>query len=143
MADHGTSAKAGRVLFLIIGACALLVAGWQGWRTMTFLASAQRAPGMIAPDVPGSNATQAGGHPMVEFHAADGRALRYRQNGFAPTRIGTPVTVLFQAADPVGTATLDGFLSLWTPMLLPLIMGLGFIGVTALNAEIGLRPGRW
>ena len=143
MAGDRASGGMGKVIFLVIGVCALLVAGWQGWRTASFLHSAQKAPGVITPDVAGSNATQSGGHPMVEFHAADGRALRYRQNGFAPTRIGTPVTVLYQASDPVGTATLDGFLSLWTPVLLPLVMGLGFIGLTAIGAEIGVRPGRW
>ena len=51
--------------------------------------------------------------------------------------------MLYLASDPVGTATLDGFLSLWTPVLLPLVMGLGFIGLTAMGAEIGVRPGRW
>ncbi len=143
MAGDGASGRTGKVIFLVIGVSALLVAAWQGWRTLSFIGSAQRTPGVVAPDVPGSNATQAGGHPMVEFHVADGRTVRHRQNGFAPTRIGTPVTVLYQASDPVGTATLDGFLSLWTPVLLPLVMGLGFIGLIAVGAEIGVRPGRW
>ena len=143
MTDTGArGSRAGAMIFLVIGVGALLVAAWQGWRTWSFIASAQSTPGVIAPDVPGSHEVVAGGHPMVEFHTPDGRTLRYRQNGFAPTRIGAPVTVPYQPRDPAGTATLSSFLSLWTPVLLPLVMGLGFIGLTALGAEIGVRPGR-
>ncbi len=135
--------KVGAVIFLVIGVAALLVAAWQGWRTWSFVASAQSTPGVIAPNVPGSHEVVAGGHPMVKFHTPDGRTLRYRQNGFAPTRIGAPLTVLYQPRDPVGTATLSSFLSLRPPVLPPLVMGIGFTGLTALGAETGVRPGRW
>ncbi len=136
------SGRIGTALFLLVGVCTLIVAAYQGWRTISFLNSAERAQGVTAPDTPGGHDTITG-HPLVDFRTKDGRTLRYRQNGFGPSRVGVPVTVFYENRDPIGTARLGGFLGLWLPVLLPLAMGLGFVLVVALGGEISIRPGRW
>ena len=132
----------GKAAFVVIGVVCLGVCAWQGWRTTSFLRSALQAQGMVAPDSPGSKATMSGGHPAIAFRTADGRDIRYVQDGMGSTRIGAPVRVRYLAADPAGTARVGAGLSLWAPVLLPGVMGLGFLLLPLLGAEIGVR-GRW
>ena len=132
----------GSILFLVIGLVAIGFAAWHGWQTASFLGAAHRADGSVTAD-PGSTRTITAGHPDIAFVSVNGATIRYRQNGMGPTKVGVHVSVLYLTNDPAGTATVSGFWSLWGGTVLPLVMGLGFIGAVLLGAEIGWRPGRW
>ena len=138
----GRAGRLGQAAFVLVGVVCLCICAWQALRTTTFLHSALQAQGTVAPDSPGSTQTMSGGHPAITFRTSDGRDIRYVQNGMGSTRIGASVRVRYLAADPAGTAQVGAGLSLWTPVLLPGVMGLGFLLLPLLGAEIGVR-GRW
>ena len=127
-----------RMLFVALGCLALAFAGWQGWRTAAHQHSALRAPGVIAPDSPGSIRTVTAAHPTITFTTRDGRLVRYVQDGIGSMQVGAAVTVFYQPGDPQGTATTGGWMTLWGPVLLPLIMGLGFLGLALSGVELGV-----
>ena len=128
-----------RAAFALIGVACLCVCGWGTWRTTSFLGSALQAQGVVAPDSPGSTETMSVDHPVIRFRTSAGRDIQYVQNGMGSTRVGSAVKVRYLAADPAGTARVGAGFSLWAPVLLPGVMGLGFLLLPLLGAEIGVR----
>ena len=133
----------GMMLFLIIGLGALVIAAWQGWQTLSFQRSAVLATAIVVQDAPGMTAPISAGHPMLEFTPAGGTPVRFRQNGMGPTPIGEHLDLLYLPSDPKGTASATSFWTLWGGTLLPLVMGLGCIGLALSGAVLGVRPGRY
>ncbi|UAJ08645.1 DUF3592 domain-containing protein [Polymorphobacter megasporae] len=141
MAD-GEPRRIGAILFVGIGVAALAVGLWQGVQTERFVGRAVAATGHVVA-VPGQESpTMSGAHPMVEFTAADGSIVRYRQDGMGARTIGTPVDLLYDPAAPADTAVVGGFWTLWFPVAGPIVLGLAFILVPLLGIPIGLRGAR-
>ncbi|WP_174279463.1 DUF3592 domain-containing protein [Sphingomonas bacterium] len=124
----------GAAIFLLIGIATLLVGAWQGWTTARFVQRASTATGHVV---------TATAHPAIEFRAAGGAVIRYRQNGMGARPVGTPVRLIYDPADPAGTATAGGFWQLWFPVLGPLLLGAAFVAVVVFGVGIRIRSSRY
>ena len=133
--------RIGAALFLIVGLVAVGIGLWQGWTTTRFVARAAVATGHVAsdPETPGMSSA----HPAVEFRTAAGALVTYRQNGMGARPVGTPVPLLYDPADPAGTAVANGFWQLWFPVLGPLLLGSAFIALVLSGVQVELRSGRY
>ncbi len=110
--------RLGSIVFTVAGAILLAIAIYNAWGTYGFLRSATRASGTVA-------ALNAGGsHPQIEFQTAAGEAISYPQGGLIfGMKPGDAVTVLYQAADPKASATLDAVGAIWFSTMLPGALG--------------------
>lgn len=110
------------LIFGLVGAVLLAIAGYMIFARYEFLAQAQQAPGIV-------KVLNAGGsHPEIEFTSADNHLISYPQGGMIfGYEVGQPVQVLYRADNPQATAVIQDKGALWgTPVLLGL-MGLFFV----------------
>ena len=137
-------ARRGAAIFMLIGAAALVVGVWQGIQMARFLHRAVGTTGHVVRS-PGETGEMAGAHPMIEFTGPGGMPVRYRQNSMGSRKVGTPVPLLYDPAAPAGTAVARSFWQLWLPLILPFWLGVGFIALPLMGAEVetrGLRKRR-
>lgn len=130
----------GAIVFIVIGVAALLAGAWQGVRTWRFLDRAVPVIGHVVP-APEQRGSISSAHPIIEFVTPDGATIRYRQNGMGAHPLGTPVSLLYDRATP-DTAVVQGFWTLWFPVLGPLLLGFAFLAVPLFGVEIGIRGAR-
>lgn len=135
------NSKVGSALFLIVGLIAIAIGLWQGWTRVQILQRATATTGHVVAGAgtPGRSSA----HPFIEFRTKTGTVVRYRQNGMGALPVGTPVPLLYQLADPAGTAVARGFWQFWFPALAPLLLGCGLVGVLLLGVGVELRGGRY
>lgn len=124
----------GTILVWLVGLSVLGGAVVQGHQTASFLAGCVRVTGTIADP-------QA--HPIIEFTAHDGAAVRFRQNGFISREQGATVPVAYQTQDPAGTARADTFWTEWSEVLGFAWIGLGFTLAPLFGFRATFRAGRW
>jgi hypothetical protein len=109
--------NASTILMLILGFGVLTVDAWQSYRTVTFLHHATHVTGVISDPTP---------HPRIRFTTPDRGTFEFVQNGFVSRPLGASVPVVYNSADPAGTAHAATFGAIWGPVLWLLPMGLGF-----------------
>ncbi len=138
---RAASSKVGQAIFLLAGVVALAIGVWQGYSTARFKQRALTATGRVLGDN-GASSGEFSAHPGIEFRTATGALVRYRQNGMGGRPVGATMPVLYDPADPAGTAVVSGFWTLWFPAVGPLLMGALFVAVVLGGAEIGVRGAR-
>ncbi len=108
-----------RGALLLLGLALLTLAAWSAVGTAAFVARAQGAIGTV------SRLNAGGSHPQIEFRTEAGSAVGYPQGGMiAGFRAGQSVRVLYEAADPAGSARVATFGSLWGESVLWCVAGL-------------------
>ena len=115
-----------RFLFFAVAFVALAISVWQVVSLTHLLRRAQHATGHVVARVGDRGASESGAHPDIEFQDRNGRTVRYNQNGMGSRRVGTAISILYDQADPAGTAVADSFWQLWLYVLLPFFMATGF-----------------
>ncbi len=130
-------------------AMVLVGLGALGWTTHAGVGAARltwggaRAVAVAVPASPGGGAGDGTlGKPMMEFRLPSGEAVRFRQNGFGPSRVGDAAEVAYHPADPAGTASVVGW-PLWVAALWVLPMGLGFTLLPLFGVRAAWGGGRW
>ncbi len=97
-----------RVALLLLGLALLALAAWSASGTVAFAARAQAAVGTV------SRLDAGGSHPHIEFRTGAGSVVSYAQGGMiAGFRPGQSVRVLYDAADPAGSARVATVGGLW------------------------------
>lgn len=121
--------------FLLVGLALIVGAGLYANGVRQFVRQAAQAPGVVS-------ALRAGGsHPQITFETAARETISYPQNGWiAGYKVGDPVTVLYGAEDPRGTASIDTVGALWAGPILLFALGFGFCIVAVTNFVL-LRRG--
>lgn len=77
-----------------------------------------------------------GSHPQISFMTGNGELISYPQGGLIfGFRPGDKVKVLFDPADPIGTATIDAFGAVWFVPLIATGLAIVFLilGVMSLR----------
>ena len=128
--------SAGGKVMMAAGVVLLLVAAASGWRACRFVATAQRAVGVVVRSTPGETGDRSSGHPTIQFSTADGGTIRAFQHSGASVPYGTRLPVLYRPSHPEN-ATMASFGSLWAPLLSLTWLGL----VLFVGPLFGLRPG--
>ena len=131
----------GAALFLVIGTVAAAVGLWQCYNALQLVRHGSAAIGTVIAD--GSGAPVASAHPEIEFSTPQGVRVRYRQNGMGERPVGARIPLLYHPAAPAETATARSFWQLWVPPLVPLWIGVGFIGSILMGAQVHVRGGRY
>jgi len=109
------------VVPISVGIVLLVTAGILAARTRAFVRTASAAPGVVE----GLNA--GGSHPQIGFKTPAGARVSYPQGGLiSGYRPGQPVRVLYDPANPDGTARVDAFGALWFDVLILSTLGLIF-----------------
>ena len=86
----------------------LVAAAVSAFQVTRFMTGAVQAGGTV------TRLNAGGSHPQIEFHTRSGSTISYPQAGMiAGFHAGQAVRVLYDAADPSGTARVRGFGSLW------------------------------
>ena len=131
----------GAALFLIIGLVAIGIGLWQGWSTVQMMHRSVTTTGHVvaSPGTPGRSSA----HPLVEFATTNGTIVRYRQNGMGERPVGDAVPLLYDPADPKGTAIARGFWQLWFSTLAPLLLGCAFVALVWKGVAVEWRGGRY
>ncbi len=107
--------------FLIVGLMLIVGAAMLATDDRQFVRQAIRAPGVV------SALRAGGGHPQITFRTATRQTVSYPQNGWiAGYKVGDPVTVLYRADDPRGTASIDAIGAVWAAPILLFVLGFGF-----------------
>ncbi len=107
---------------------ALLVAGAciNGVATVFFLSRAVRTTGIVIDPGPG------GRHPIVRYRLPSGAPAELVGGGiFAAVRTGAAVPVIYDPANPVRSAVIDGVAPIWFLTVLSALIGSGLILVSA------------
>ncbi len=113
-----------RWLFGIVGIVLLLAAVATALSIRSFVAGAAQADGVVVALASG------GSHPRLRFTAADGTAVTFSGNGLIfGYAVGQHAAVLYSAASPQTSATLQTPGSLWFAPILLLAIGLGCLFV--------------
>ena len=115
-----------RTLFFLIGVVALGIGTRELVKTIQLVRHAVHTTGHAVARSNDPAITEAGAHPDIVFTDSNGATVRFNQNGMGSRRVGTPLPVIYDPADPAGTAVVDAFWQLWYPVLLPFWFGLGF-----------------
>lgn len=110
------------LIFGLVGAILLAIAGYMTFARYEFLSQAQQAPGVV-------KALNAGGsHPEIEFTSADNHVISYPQGGMIfGYEVGQPVQVLYRRENPQATAVIQDRGALWGTQVLLGFMGLVFL----------------
>ena len=112
------------LVFIGIGVLLLAFCIHTAMATRSFIQTATRADGIV------TKLNAGGSHPEIQFTTPENQKISYPQGGlifgFHP---GDRVTVIFDAANPSGTATIDKVGALWFTTLMS-----GLIGATCLVA---------
>lgn len=136
---------------LAIGGVAMAFFGWQGYTsTKTFMVNAEQARGTVV-EVAARSGTDSSGnptiyfYPVVEFTAADGRAVRYQSSvgSSRPSQqVGQAVEIVYNPANPQD-ARVNSFTEVWLWPVVLLGMGAVFVlaGVGAFFNSIALIAG--
>jgi len=101
----------GRIAGPILGGLGLILlvaAATTALQTRKFLRTVQRAEGVV------TALNSGGSHPQIGFQPAAGEFVSYPQGGFIfGFRPGDKVQVLYNPADPRGTAVIDSWGAVW------------------------------
>jgi len=123
----GISGRLAASAFMAIGVVLLLFALRSGLATRAFVLAAVRAEGTV------TKLNAGGSHPQIAFTTADNVAISYPQGGLIfGYRPGDKVQVLYRAADPSSTATINTVGALWFPALLMSTLGMAFLVMGAI-----------
>lgn len=107
-----------KVTFLVVGVILLGVAAVVGLSVRRFTHAAASAEGAVV------RLNAGGSHPQVDFVTAAGDRVSYPQGGLIfGARVGDKVRVLYMPDEPLSTARVDTFGSLWFVPLLLLAIG--------------------
>lgn len=124
-----------RVVFWGTAAILLGIAAFATQRTRSWLAQAERAPGLVVDlDVHRGSRNDVTYAPVVAFELPDGRTVRFtsRTRSYpAPYARGEAVTVLYRAAAPEDPA-IEAFRSLWLGPTICGVIGLVFLAFNLL-----------
>ena len=115
-----------RAVLFVVAALALPIGIRQLTTTAHLLRHAVRTTGYAVARRGDPAATESGAHPDIEFRDGNGRPIHYNQNGMGSRRVGTPIPVLYDPADPAGTAVADTFWQIWPDVLFPFWIAIGF-----------------
>jgi hypothetical protein len=125
VSTSGYFGRLGGLILTLVGLAVLAAAVYSAIERNGFVHTAARVEGVV------SVLNAGGSHPQVTF-VIDGRTISLPQGGLIfGYRAGDKVHVLFNIADPAGTATLDALGAIW---FVPLM--LGGIGLVLLAAGI-------
>lgn len=123
-----------RGVLLLLGVALLTLAAWSAVDTAAFVARAQETIGTV------SRLNAGGSHPQIEFQTETGSAVGYPQGGMiAGFRTGQSVRVLYEAADPAGSARVATFGSLWGESVVWCLAGMLLLAVVTASWT-GLLP---
>ena len=126
LAGVGDHRRVGGSALVCVGLLLLGLAAWRASATRSFVRTAAEAEGTVV-------ALNAGGsHPQIRFATPDGQVVSYPQGGLIfGFRSGDTVRVLFDSANPTGTASIDSFGALWFAPLLLCSLGVLFVATGA------------
>lgn len=114
----GASGRIGGLMFMGIGLLLLALCVHTAMATRSFIRTATRAEGTVTRLIAG------GSHPEIEFSTGEHKKILYSQGGLIfGFRPGDRVKVLFDAANPSGTATIDAVGALWFTTLVSSALG--------------------
>ena len=107
----------------VLGIGALAIALWLAAGVRSFVLTAQRAPGTVV-------ALNAGGsHPQISFTTRTGQTIAYPQGGLIfGYRQDDAVEVLYDPANPQGSATISAIGAVWSAPLIAGLVGAVFVG---------------
>lgn len=112
------SGRIGGLVFMGIGLLLLAFCIHTAMATRSFIRTATRAEGTVTRLIAG------GSHPEIEFSTAENQKISYSQGGLIfGFRPGDRVNVMFDAANPLGTATIDTVGALWFTTLISSALG--------------------
>lgn len=94
-------------VLMVVGCLALIITTFVIADKRQFLASAQRAPGVV------ERLSAGNAHPNIRFTSPQGRSIAFPEGGWISARKGQQVQVLFLAEDPERTACLDDPGAIW------------------------------
>jgi hypothetical protein len=117
----------------------LLIGTEQTFEGASFGRRAVSAVGRVVP-APGAVGTTSGAHPVVEFPVPGHPPVRYRQDGMGERPIGSPVPLLYDAADPAGTAIARSFWTRWGSEAAALAVGLALVAFALASGELAMAP---
>lgn len=125
-----------RPALLLLGLALSTLAVWSALGTAAFVARAQVSTGTV------SRLDAGGFHPRIEFRTGAGSVVGYAQGGMiARFRPGQTVRVLYEAADPAGSARVATAGGLWGDSLLCGVAGLLLLALVAASWTGLLPPG--
>ena len=114
-------------VFTFVGAALMIGALCWGASTRRFVARAVSAPGVVV------KLNAGGSHPEVRFTTAAGEVVDYAQGGMIwGYRAGDQVEVLYEPANPAGSAVLNRPGALWGFVAMDFLLGASFILVAQL-----------
>jgi hypothetical protein len=124
------------VVFSVIGVGMLLGSFFIFSNTSRFIAGAVEAEGKVIALDRSSSSSSSGSRsttyrPVVEFTSSTGKRIEFTSNvGSSPPshRVGEPVTVLYNPADPY-RARIKSFFQLWFGFLIVFFLGLVFAAI--------------
>jgi hypothetical protein len=115
-----------RVIFIVVGVVLLAAGAKVGLSVRRFTHVATSADGVV------DHLNAGGSHPQVTFVTTAGKSVSYPQGGFVfGARPGDKVSVLYLPDDPVSTARINTFGSLWFGSLLLFALGVGILACGA------------
>ncbi len=119
-------------LFVLVGLALMVAAGLNLRAENAFLNRAERADGLV------TRLNAGPVHPQVRFTTGSGATVEYAQGGWiTPVAVGERVAVLYDPADPRGSARFDSVGARHGTSLAMAMLGLLFIfvgGAAAANA---------
>jgi hypothetical protein len=140
------------VVFSVIGLGMLVGSFFVYFNTSRFIAAASEAEGkVVALDRSRSSSSSGSSttyRPVVEFNTATGKRIEFTSSvGSSPPshRVGEPVTVLYNPADPY-SARIKSFFQLWFGFLIVFLLGFVFaaIGLTMIVVRTrGRKRAEW
>jgi hypothetical protein len=112
----------------VIGICFLIAAALSAQSTRDFLRASILVPGQVV------KLNAGGSHPQVEFVTKAGEHISTPQGGMIfGMQVGQAVEVRYLADNPVPTATLNKFGTIWGLTVFLAAMGVAFVAAALLN----------
>ena len=122
---HRLPRDAPTILLMVVGAGLLCFTGWRVFSVQELLAHGARATGAMLPT---------GSHWRIGFTSASGAAIEFPPGFSIVSRPpGTQLPVVYDPADPAGTAMLDDLWNRWISPLWMLPGGVAFIALPLLG----------
>ena len=120
-----------RILVGLVGLGLLAASLLMALQTSRFVSTATRQDGTV------TRLNAGGSHPQISFATPDGTGVSYPQGGLiAGMSVGQAVQVLYDPADPAGSARLDSFGSLWGESLAVFVCGAVLCGLAGLSVFV-------
>ena len=110
-------------LFGFFGVAFLVAAYWVNERSKAFLLTAESTTGEVM-ELVSSGSDLRSKAPVVVFYTDEGEKIVFRSHHYskpAAYEVGETINILYQAQDPIGSARVESYFSLWG---VPLIFGI-------------------